>query len=51
MIERLLTPGSIPELVMRRCVLGKTLYAICRSGQAVYSLWWPNVMKNVPTEP
>ena len=27
MIERLLTPGSNPNLVMRRCVLGKTFYA------------------------
>ena len=26
-IQKLLTPGSIPGLVMRRCVLRKALYA------------------------
>ena len=26
-IERLLTPGSILELAMRRCVIGKNIYA------------------------
>ena len=48
MIERLLTPGSIPKPAMR-CVLGKTLYAYFPLGPR--PLWWPSLRKDLQTEP
>ena len=47
MIKRLLTPGSISELSMRPCILGKINFLL---GQTVYSLWWPSLTKDLQTE-
>ena len=48
----LLTPGSIPELAMRHCVLGKDILRLFPiGGQAVYQLWWPSLTKDLQTEP
>ena len=38
MIERLLTPGSIPDLAMR-----------CVHGKAFVPLWWPSLKKGLRT--
>ena len=45
--ERLI-PGSIPELVMHRCVLGKGTLRVfpIRAKQ----LWWPSLTEDLPTE-
>ena len=44
--------GSIPELTMGRCVLGKDVSRLfLTAARAVYSLWWPNLTKNLQTEP
>ena len=52
MIEKLLAPGSILELAMRRYVLGKNTFTlISHSGQAVYPLWSPSFIKDLQTEP
>ena len=51
MVERLLALGLIPELAMRRGVLGKnTLNDIFHWSQAVYPLWWPSLTKDLQTE-
>ena len=51
----LLTPGSILELAMRRCVHCRTLNYFFSldggGGQTVYSLWWPSLMKDCKQSP
>ena len=52
MVESLLALGSIPELAMRRCVLGKnSLNDIFHWAQAVSPLWWPSLTKDLQMEP
>ena len=50
-IERLLTPGSIPEQAMLRCVLEKTRYAYFPLGPSSQFVWWPSLTKDLQTEP
>ena len=46
-IKWLLTPGSILELEMRRCVL-RNHHMLW--GEAVYLLWGPNLPKDLQTQ-
>ena len=50
-MERLLTPDSIPELAMRRCVLGKDTLRSFPIGAKQYPLWWSSLTKKVQQEP
>ena len=54
MIKRLLTVGSIPELAISRCVLGKDRsykFSIGASESILYPLWLPNQAKVLQIEP
>jgi len=40
-----------PDVIVRHCVLWKdTLCCFSLWGQAVYSLWWPSLTKDMQTE-
>ena len=47
MVKRSLPSSSIPELVMRRCVLMKTLQVSFPLGQVVYLLWCDSLTKKL----
>ena len=50
-IKRLLAPGPISELAMRCCVVWKRHFTpVFHWDQAVYSLWWPSLTKNLQTK-
>ena len=48
MVKKLLTPGSIPELLMRHWERQFTF--IFHWGQPVYPLLWPSLTKDLQTE-
>ena len=49
--RKVATPGSIPELAIRCCVLGKDTLRLFLLGPNSVPLWWPSATKNLHTGP